>query len=63
MNAFSRSQMDIQKSSSGHAFLWIKTPGESDGSCGGGPQAGKWWADYALELSRMAEVLQGVIPR
>jgi endoglucanase len=33
------------------AFLWIKTPGESDGTCGGGPAAGKWWAEYALGLA------------
>jgi endoglucanase len=33
------------------AFLWIKTPGESDGTCGGGPTAGSWWADYALGLA------------
>jgi endoglucanase len=33
------------------AFLWIKTPGESDGTCGGGPPAGKWWAEYALGLA------------
>jgi endoglucanase len=33
------------------AFLWIKTPGESDGTCGGGPTAGKWWAEYALGLA------------
>ncbi|MBW3552417.1 MAG: glycoside hydrolase family 6 protein [Gemmatimonadetes bacterium] len=34
------------------AFLWIKRPGESDGTCNGGPTAGSWWADYALELAR-----------
>jgi len=34
------------------AFLWIKYPGESDGQCNGGPSAGHWWLDYALELSR-----------
>ena len=33
------------------AFLWIKAPGESDGTCGGGPAAGKWWAEYALGLA------------
>ena len=33
------------------AYLWIKTPGESDGTCGGGPTAGKWWAEYALGLA------------
>lgn len=33
------------------AFLWIKTPGESDGTCNGGPVAGRWWAEYALGLA------------
>jgi endoglucanase len=33
------------------AFLWVKAPGESDGSCGGGPGAGKWWGEYALGLA------------
>jgi endoglucanase len=32
------------------AFLWIKVPGESDGNCNGGPNAGVWWPEYALEL-------------
>ena len=41
------------------AFLWVKAPGESDGTCGGGPQAGTWWSTYALELSRMAARLSG----
>lgn len=45
------------------AFLWVKTPGQSDGPCNGGPRAGEWWADYALELSKAAEVLSSVIPR
>lgn len=36
------------------AFLWIKHPGESDGTCNGGPEAGRWWADYALGLARSA---------
>jgi endoglucanase len=34
------------------AYLWIKRPGESDGSCEGGPAAGRWWPQYALELAR-----------
>ncbi|MFF3451600.1 glycoside hydrolase family 6 protein [Streptomyces sp. NPDC002667] len=34
------------------AYLWIKRPGESDGECGGGPAAGRWWPEYALELTR-----------
>jgi endoglucanase len=36
------------------AFLWVKTPGESDGSCNGGPAAGGWWPDYALGLAQRA---------
>lgn len=36
------------------AYLWIKRPGESDGSCNGGPGAGQWWSDYALNLARNA---------
>jgi endoglucanase len=32
------------------AYLWIKIPGESDGTCRGGPSAGAWWAEYALDL-------------
>ena len=34
------------------AYLWIKQPGESDGTCNGGPRAGDWWASNALELAR-----------
>ncbi|HEY6220273.1 MAG TPA: glycoside hydrolase family 6 protein [Gemmatimonadaceae bacterium] len=41
------------------AFLWVKQPGESDGTCGGGPKAGNWWTDIALELSRAAATLTG----
>lgn len=33
------------------AYLWVKRPGESDGTCKGGPKAGNWWAEYALELT------------
>jgi endoglucanase len=36
------------------AYLWIKPPGESDGSCNGAPAAGVWWPDYALGLARRA---------
>jgi len=32
------------------AYLWIKVPGESDGTCNGGPSAGTWWNEYAQEL-------------
>ncbi|WEO97213.1 glycoside hydrolase family 6 protein [Streptomyces sp. FXJ1.172] len=34
------------------AYLWVKRPGESDGTCQGGPKAGQWWASYALALAR-----------
>jgi endoglucanase len=34
------------------AYLWIKQPGASDGSCRPGePAAGQWWPQYALELA------------
>jgi len=36
------------------ALLWIKSPGESDGECNGGPPAGEWWPDYALGLASRA---------
>ncbi len=33
------------------AFLWVKPPGESDGSClDQQPSDGIWWIDHALEL-------------
>ncbi|MEU2622841.1 glycoside hydrolase family 6 protein [Streptomyces sp. NPDC007157] len=34
------------------AYLWVKRPGESDGTCKGGPQAGNWWPTYALKLAQ-----------
>jgi endoglucanase len=37
------------------AYLWIKNPGESDGTCNGGPKAGAWWADQAIELVKLRE--------
>jgi endoglucanase len=51
------------------AYLWIKIPGESDGSCNRGivdstidpewggivdPAAGQWFPAQALELARLA---------
>ncbi|MER7851231.1 glycoside hydrolase family 6 protein [Streptomyces bacillaris] len=36
------------------AYLWIKRPGESDGTCRGGPEAGTWWPEYALGLATRA---------
>ena len=39
---------------SGHldAWLWVKPPGESDGPANGGPPAGEWWPEKAMELVR-----------
>ncbi|MCS5716799.1 glycoside hydrolase family 6 protein [Herbiconiux sp. CPCC 205763] len=36
------------------ANLWVKPPGESDGTCNGGPAAGEWWNAGALELATNA---------
>jgi endoglucanase len=37
------------------ALLWVKPPGESDGTCRpGAPPAGEFWADYAVGLARAA---------
>jgi endoglucanase len=35
------------------ALLWVKTPGSSDGTCNGGPAAGKWYASYANTLVKL----------
>ncbi|MDM7883881.1 glycoside hydrolase family 6 protein [Curtobacterium sp. RHCKG23] len=32
------------------ALLWVKTPGASDGTCNGGPAAGRWWSSFAQAL-------------
>jgi endoglucanase len=37
------------------AYLWLKKPGESDGECNGGPKAGVFWQERALELARNAK--------
>lgn len=34
--------------------LWVKPPGESDGTCGGGPEAGEFWTERAVEMMRAA---------
>jgi hypothetical protein len=33
------------------ASLWVKTIGASDGVCNGGPAAGTWWDEIAIELA------------
>ena len=35
-----------------HAYLWLKRPGESDGECNGGPKAGAFWLEQAIELAK-----------
>jgi endoglucanase len=37
------------------AFLWLKRPGESDGTCNGGPRAGEFWPVSALALAKGAK--------
>ncbi len=37
------------------AFVWIKNPGESDGTCQGGPEAGQWFHERAVEMARNAK--------
>lgn len=37
------------------AYLWVKSPGESDGECYGDPGPGDWFANYALMLVRNAK--------
>lgn len=36
------------------AFLWVKRPGESDGSCRGAPGAGTFVKQYAIDLANNA---------
>lgn len=36
------------------AYLWVKDPGISDGSCNGGPAAGQYWPAYAEGLADKA---------
>lgn len=36
------------------AYAWLKAPGESDGECAGGPPAGQWFHERALEMARNA---------
>lgn len=33
------------------AYVWVKPPAESDGECGGGPAAGEFWPERALEMA------------
>lgn len=33
-------------------YLWLKRPGESDGECNGGPKAGVFWQEQALQMAK-----------
>jgi len=33
-------------------YLWLKRPGESDGECNGGPKAGVFWIEQALDMAK-----------
>ena len=37
------------------AFLWVKRPGESDGTCEGGPDPGTFWPEYAIGLAQRSQ--------
>jgi endoglucanase len=37
------------------AFFWVKPPGESDGTCNGGPKAGEFWPEAAVGLAKRAK--------
>lgn len=34
------------------ALVWVKPPGESDGNCNGGPDAGLWFESWALAFAK-----------
>jgi endoglucanase len=37
------------------AYAWLKNPGESDGECAGGPAAGRWFHERAIEMAKNAK--------
>ena len=47
-----RSRPPTPATRSSTRYLWIKPPGDSDGTCQGGPPSGTWWPEYALGLAR-----------
>ena len=38
-------------------YLWIKDPGASDGPCNGGPAAGQYWPQYAVDLEQASHLV------
>ncbi|HEU5076325.1 MAG TPA: glycoside hydrolase family 6 protein [Polyangiaceae bacterium] len=53
--ALGRRPTPVADGSALDAFAWLKSPGESDGSCNGGPPAGQWYHSMALELASNAK--------
>jgi endoglucanase len=49
--AFGREPASVADGTGLDAFLWVKPPGESDGDCEGGPPAGAFWPERAMELA------------
>lgn len=52
--ALGATPLSEQVSGAMDANLWIKAPGESDGTCNGGPAAGEWWPSAIDEMARNA---------
>ncbi|UDY25165.1 glycoside hydrolase family 6 protein [Nocardioides sp. Kera G14] len=52
--ALGESPAAVQDGTGLDAHLWIKPPGESDGTCNGGPAAGTFWPARAVALARAA---------
>lgn len=44
------------------ALLWVKTPGQSDGPCNGGPAAGLWFSAAAQTLVANAQLDAPILP-
>lgn len=44
------------------AYLWVKRPGESDGTCNGGPTSGTWFHSWALDIIERSTVLKAEHP-
>ncbi|MFC7495054.1 MULTISPECIES: glycoside hydrolase family 6 protein [unclassified Nocardioides] len=49
--AFGTAPSGVSDQGSLDAYVWVKPPGESDGECNGGPSAGDFWPERALEIA------------
>jgi endoglucanase len=52
--ALGREPAPVDDGSALDAYVWVKPPGESDGTCNGGPAAGQLWPERAVELATAA---------